>query len=166
MPRERPGARCARSRRRLPACVAASSWKLRWRHVDFAGQAIRVRASFAGGALTTPKSGKVRSVPIALEVAGALAALGRRERWTGDDVLVFVGATGLPRRLGAAPSLHRDAAQSGLWPLRFHDLRHTFGTRMIAKADIRRVHAWIGHGILASIGSVGDAYDTMAESFG
>lgn len=29
--------------------------------------------------------------------------------------------------------------------LRFHDLRHTFGTRMIDKADIRRVQEWMGH---------------------
>ncbi len=28
---------------------------------------------------------------------------------------------------------------------RFHDLRHTFGTRMIGKADIRRVQEWMGH---------------------
>ncbi len=43
------------------------------------------------------------------------------------------------------------AATSARWsapacaPLRFHDLRHTFGTRMIAKADIRRVQEWMGH---------------------
>jgi integrase len=35
--------------------------------------------------------------------------------------------------------------RAGLRPLRFHDLRHTFGTRMIAKADIRRVQEWMGH---------------------
>lgn len=64
---------------------------LRWRDVDFAGQAIRVRSSYAGGRLTTPKSGKVRSVPMAPDVAAALAALGRRECWTGDDDLVLVG---------------------------------------------------------------------------
>lgn len=29
--------------------------------------------------------------------------------------------------------------------LRFHDVRHPFGTRMIAKADIRRVQEWMGH---------------------
>ncbi len=29
--------------------------------------------------------------------------------------------------------------------LRFHDLRHTFGTRMIGKADNRRVQEWMGH---------------------
>jgi len=67
---------------------------LRWRDVNFAGQAIRVRASFAGGRVTSPKSGKVRSVPMAPDVAAALAALGQRERWTGDEDLVFVGTVG------------------------------------------------------------------------
>jgi integrase len=119
---------------------------LRWRDVDFAGSAIRVRASFAGGALTTPKSGKVRSVPMAPEVASALAKLADRERSTGDDDLVFIGMFGsyldgsaLRRRFDAAVN----AAE--IRPLRFHDLRHTFGTRMIAKADIRRVQEWMGH---------------------
>jgi integrase len=42
---------------------------LRWRDVDFAAEAIRVMASFAGDQLTTPKSGKVRSVPMAPDVA-------------------------------------------------------------------------------------------------
>jgi integrase len=32
-----------------------------------------------------------------------------------------------------------------LLALRWRDLRHTFGTRMIAKADIRRVQEWMGH---------------------
>ena len=35
--------------------------------------------------------------------------------------------------------------KAGLRPLRFHDLRHTFGTRVIGKADIRRVQEWMGH---------------------
>jgi integrase len=62
---------------------------LRWRDVDLVDSAIRVRSSFAGGALTTPKSGKVRSVPMAPEVASALAKLADRGRSTGDDDLVF-----------------------------------------------------------------------------
>jgi integrase len=119
---------------------------LRWRDVDFSGSVIRVRASYAEGHLTTPKSGKVRSVPMAPDVAAALAKLGQRELFTGDDELVFVGQTGsyldgsaLRRRYGAV------LKRAGLRPLRFHDLRHTFGTRMIAKADIRRVQEWMGH---------------------
>jgi integrase len=117
-----------------------------WRDVDFEDSVVRVRANFAGGQLTTPKSGKVRSVPMAPDVASALARLGARQNWTGDDDLVFAGEAGgfldgsaLRRRYKA--TLRR----AGLRALRFHDLRHTFGTRMIAKADIRRVQEWMGH---------------------
>ena len=42
---------------------------LRWRDVDFTEATIRVRASYASGALTTPKSGQVRGVPMAPDVA-------------------------------------------------------------------------------------------------
>lgn len=119
---------------------------LRWREVDFAGSVVRVRASYAAGALTTPKSGKVRAVPLAPDVASALARLGERTNWVGEDDLVFCGEAGsyldgsaLRRRYKAA------LAAAGLRQLRFHDLRHTFGTRMIAKADIRRVQEWMGH---------------------
>ena len=119
---------------------------LRWRDVDFAGSAVRVRASYYNGNLTTPKSGKVRAVPLAPDVVSALAGLDHREHFVADDDLVFAGATGsyldgsaLRRRYKAA------LAAAGLQSLRFHDLRHTFGTRMIAKADIRRVQEWMGH---------------------
>ncbi len=48
---------------------------LQWRDVDFAGEAIRVRHSYnIHGGLGTPKSGKVRSVPLVPDVAKALAA--------------------------------------------------------------------------------------------
>ena len=85
-------------------------------------------------------------MPLAPDVASALARLGRREHWVGEDDLVFAGEAGdhldgsaLRRRYKAA------LAAGSLRPLRFHDLRHTFGTRMIAKADIRRVQEWMGH---------------------
>jgi integrase len=119
---------------------------LRWRDVDFARSVLRVRASYGLGHVTAPKSGNVRSVPLALDVAEALARLGSREHFTGEDDLVFVGIVGghidsaaLRRRYKAA------LTRAGLRQLRFHDLRHTFGTRMIAKADIRRVQEWMGH---------------------
>ena len=67
---------------------------LRWRDVDFPGSAIRVRASYTNGHLTSPKSGKVRSVPMASQVAEALARLGQREFFTDDDDLVFAGIVG------------------------------------------------------------------------
>jgi integrase len=119
---------------------------LHWRDVDFAGQTLRVRASYSAGALTTPKSGKVRAVPLSPDVASALAALGRRGEFEDDDDLVFVGATGSYVDGSALRRRYKHALGSaGLRQLRFHDLRHTFGTRMIAKADIRRVQEWMGH---------------------
>ena len=43
---------------------------------------------------TTPKSGKVRSVPMVDDVAQTLARLSTRDRFTGPDDLVFPGVTG------------------------------------------------------------------------
>jgi integrase len=119
---------------------------LRWKDVDFGAHSIRVTQSYATGALTTPKSNKARTVPMAPEVAEALARLSARERWTSDGDLVFCGTLGgyqcgsaLRRRYARA------LKRAGLRHLRFHDLRHTFGTRVIAKADILRVKEWMGH---------------------
>lgn len=119
---------------------------LRWRDVDFGGSVLRVRASYAGERLTTPKSGKVRSVPLAPDVAQALAGLGQRKRYTSDDDLVFVGGRGMYLDGSALRRRYDKALERGnLRRLRFHDLRHTFGTRMIGQADIRRVQEWMGH---------------------
>jgi integrase len=119
---------------------------LRWRDVDFTGAVVRVRASFSSGQLTTPKSGKVRAVPLAPDVQTALAQLGRREHFVAEDDLVFAGETGGFLDGSALRRRYKHAqTAAGLRPLRFHDLRHTFGTRMIAEADIRRVQDWMGH---------------------
>jgi integrase len=119
---------------------------LRWRDVDFEASTIRVRASYAAGQLTTPKSGKVRSVPMAPDAAEALARLGQRDRFVSDDDFVFAAESGLPINGDALSSRYEKAlVAAGLRRLRFHDLRHTFGTRMIREADIRRVQEWMGH---------------------
>ena len=119
---------------------------LRWRDVDFAGHTIRVRANWAARQLTTPKSGKVRAVPMAPAVAQELAELGTRDRFTDEDDVVFASVVGGHLDPDALSSRYRTAlSRAKLRPLRFHDLRHTFGTRMIAKADVRRVQEWMGH---------------------
>jgi integrase len=119
---------------------------LRWRDVDFPGASIRVRASYSLGALSTPKSGRVRAVPLAPDVAATLARLVGRERWTSADDLVFPGELGGYLDGSALRRRYLEALRrAGLRELRFHDLRHTFGTRMIANADIVRVQEWMGH---------------------
>ena len=92
-----------------------------------------------------PKSGRVRSVPMVPDVAKVLAQLGQREHFTSGDELVFAGEVG-GYLDGSALRRRYDRAlkRAGLRPLRFHDLRHTFGTRMITRTDIRRVQEWMG----------------------
>jgi integrase len=119
---------------------------LRWRDIDFPGSAIRVRASYTNGHLISAKSGKVRSVPMAPRVAEVLARLGQREFFTDDDDIVFAGITGGYLDGSALSKRFRAALQRAcLRPLRFHDRRHTFGTRVIGVVDIRRVQEWMGH---------------------
>jgi integrase len=88
---------------------------------------------------------------MAPDVGSALARLAAREQWVGADDLVFPGIAGVYLD-GSALSRRYKAAlgRAKLRSLRFHDLRHTFGTRMIAKADIRRVQEWMGHADVAT----------------
>jgi integrase len=119
---------------------------LRWRDVDFELHAVHVRRSFTGGKEDTPKSGRERTVPMADEVARALAGLSRREHFVGEEDLIFYGVQGghlMPSRLR---ELYKRAIEkAGLRELRFHDLRHTFGTHAIRTADSREVMEWMGH---------------------
>ena len=85
---------------------------LRWRDIDLAGQAIRVRANYSFGQLVTPKSGRVRSVPMVLAVADALSTLREREQFINDADAVFVGPAG--RHIdGASPTLRRRGQARG-----------------------------------------------------
>jgi len=120
---------------------------LRWRDVDFQRAAIRVSGSYANGTLTSPKSGHGRVVPMVPHVAAELAKLSKREHSTGDDDLVFPGdlstyldGSALRRRFAAAQQ------RAGLRTIRFHDLRHTFGTLAVRGAEsIVELQAWMGH---------------------
>jgi integrase len=120
---------------------------LRWGEVDFAADTIRVVRSFTLGGESSPKSGRGRSVPMVGDVARALARLGQRERFTGDYDLVFAGVVGGHLDSNLVRSTYNDALErAGLRRLRFHDLRHTFGTRAVEKAEsILELKEWMGH---------------------
>ena len=120
---------------------------MRWRDVDFAAHVVRVRASYAHGVTTTPKSGKVRSVPLVDAAAEWLARLERARPSPDDGALVFSEHDGshlsderLRWRYGKA------LGRARLRHLRFHDLRHTYGTHMAAAGTpLRTLQGWMGH---------------------
>jgi integrase len=121
---------------------------LHWRDVDFAGRKIIVRRSLSGDTeLQSTKSRRVREVPLPDQAATALDRLSRRDEFTAPDDYVFANRLGwrldpsaLRRRF------ERARYASGLEPLRFHDLRHTYGSLLVAGGiDLASVKAAMGH---------------------
>lgn len=119
---------------------------LRWGEVDFENHAIRVFEGYTRNRRGSTKSRKARTVPMVQEVATLLVGLRERGHHVGRADLVFVNeegghidASALRRRYIAARE------KVGIRPLRFHDLRHTFGSLAINRASIVQVKAWMGH---------------------
>jgi integrase len=122
---------------------------LRWQDVDFKAGRVRVADSYSRGRLGSPKSrSALRSVPLAERVASALADHRARSPYSADDDLVFahpqsghhLDASKLRKRF------QRALERADLPRIRFHDLRHTFGTRMAAAgAPLRAIQEWMGH---------------------
>jgi len=121
---------------------------LRWRDVDFSGRKIIVRRSLSGDTeLRSTKSRRAREVPLPDQAAAALDRLTHRDEFTGSDDYVFANRFGRrldPSALRRRYERARNAA--GLEPLRFHDLRHTYGSVLVAGGiDLASVKAAMGH---------------------
>lgn len=128
---------------------------LRWRDIDWPAARIRVRQNYVRGEFGTPKSKRsTRSVPMADEVGAALERLHRSSRCQADDDLVFGHpATGGPLpKANVTRRFRRALEAAGLdSSRRFHDLRHTYGTRMAAAGvPMRTLQEWMGHRDLAT----------------
>jgi integrase len=122
---------------------------VRWRDVDWSAGLIRVRRSYSRGQYTTPKSRRSsRAVPMADRVAGELERQFKRSAYTHDDDLVFCHPhSGRPYDASKSRVRFKQALErAGLRPLRFHDLRHTYGTLMAAAGTpLRTLQGWMGH---------------------
>lgn len=125
---------------------------LRWRSVDFAGSLLHVERGFTDeGGEDLPKSYRVRSVPLMPQVALALTQLRTREFFIDDDELVFVNSIGHVLNYDQLSRRYRAAQlRAGLRPLRFHDLRHSFGTMAVRQFPITDVQTWMGHADIAT----------------
>jgi len=119
---------------------------LRWDDADWMLRLVHVRRSYTRGSESEPKSGRVRSVPLVDQAARALDRLSRRERWTDEDDLVFVNPVGGHIEDSAMRRRFYDALdRAGLEQIRFHDLRHTFGTIAVQAFPLTDVKAYMGH---------------------
>lgn len=123
---------------------------LRWRDIDWVAGVVRVRRSYTRGAFGAPKSRRSsRAVPMADRLATELERHYQRSHYQADENLVFCHPnTGQPYDASRARKRFKDARdRAGLRPeVRFHDLRHTFGTGMAAAgAPLRAIQEWMGH---------------------
>jgi integrase len=125
---------------------------LRWRDIDWAGSALTISRAMSLGIEGTTKSGHLRRVPMADQATAALDRLSQRDDFTSPDDFVFCNALGRPLDGSALRRRYkraRDAA--GLRALRWHDLRHTFGSLLIAGGvDIVSVKDAMGHSQLTT----------------
>ena len=125
---------------------------LRWRSVDFGDSLVHVERGFTDeGGEDLPKSYRVRSVPLMPQVAHALQKLRARDYFTADDDLVFASPVGGVLGYDALYRRYRAAQRhAGIRPLRFHDLRHSFGTMAVRVFPITDVQTWMGHADIAT----------------
>ena len=104
------------------------------------------RSGANDAAVKAPKSGKVRSVPMTPAVATALATLSVREHFTDDTDIVFGTITGvIENDEQIRRRYHRALRAAGLPRVRFHDLRHVFGSTAVKAFVLSDVQAMLGH---------------------
>jgi integrase len=123
---------------------------LRWRDVDWGAARVRVRQNYVLGEFGTPKSKRsTRSVPLADIVARQLRSLYEASGSPASSTLVFADPIeGGPLEKSAILRRYRRALKASRIDTkhRFHDLRHTFGTRMAAAGvPMRTLQEWMGH---------------------
>jgi integrase len=118
---------------------------LRWS--DVGDDVLTISRALSAGVESGTKGGKARHVPLVPQAAGSLERLRERRDFTAPEELVFCNWLGRPldesalrRRFMAA----RDAA--GLRPLRFHDLRHTYGSLLASGGvPVTDIQSAMGH---------------------
>jgi integrase len=122
---------------------------LHWQDVDFAARRVRVVSTYVRGEFGDPKSkGSSRSVPMAERVADSLAEHRKRSSYSHETDLVFCHPeTGRPLDRSKLIRRFKEAlVRAEVHAITFHELRHTFGTRMAAAGTpLRTLQHWMGH---------------------
>lgn len=122
---------------------------LRWIDIDWQAGRIRVRRSYTRQRYGTPKGRRSsRSVPMTDRVGGALERHYKLSVFHDDEDLVFCHPlTGHALDASRLRRRYKKALQAAaLRPIRFHDLRHTFGTHCAAAGvPMRTLQEWMGH---------------------
>jgi len=107
---------------------------LQWNQIDFKARSIRIEKT---------KNGRIRHIPINDDLFKQILKL-RNEN--GQSPYVFLNPETKRPFLDMKTPFKRACRISGIEGLRFHDLRHTFATRLVEKGiHIRNIRDLLGH---------------------
>lgn len=113
---------------------------LQWGDVDLERQVMCVSRGKVLGRITAPKNFRSRTVPLTRASSEALAALPRSSEWIFGHVTTY---------WQALSALVNFSGRAGLGRVGWHDLRHTFASRLVAAgAPIKAVQDLMGHASL------------------
>jgi integrase len=119
------------------------------------------RSAGGGWELAQPKSARSRrTIPLPAIARDALdrqrvrqdaARAASGSAWQDRDCLIFTDAVGRPPRPeGVSATFGRDREAAGVPPVRFHDLRHSAATMMLAEGvPLAVISEWLGHAGIA-----------------
>jgi integrase len=126
---------------------------LEWGDIDWTGNFVEVRRSNWKGIIGTPKSGKTRRVDMSDRLKAVLEE--HKKRMSAEalkagremSALVFTSAEGTPYDgVNVRQSFERALRKAGLRKVRFHDLRHSYASWLIAnKESLAYVRDQLGH---------------------
>jgi integrase len=123
---------------------------LHWRDVDFQNEVIRVRTALSRKRRDVPPKTEraVRDVVLMPALAEALRKHRHESKFNRPDDYVFTTRMGTPEHAAnvGLRALKPALAEAGLRDIRWHDLRHTFASLLIAGgANITFVSRQLGH---------------------
>jgi integrase len=128
---------------------------LRWADIDWSGRKLTIARTHVANVDEddVPKSNRLRTIPLADQAAMVLDRISKREKNTRNGDLIFctekgshLDASWLRRKYAKARDLVIAASEDELPIARFHDLRHTFGTRLAgAGVPLSDVQSLMGH---------------------
>ena len=114
---------------------------LSWGDIDFEGNTITVQHSWVRREMTSPKSHRIRCIPLGGELRALLFAVRRKKGF------VFPGVDDKPWSTdGAARELKRLCERTGVRKIGWHVLRHTFASHIAMRGvPMRSLQQLMGH---------------------
>jgi integrase len=114
---------------------------LTWDDIDLEKGELTVRQAFAKGVLGSPKSNKIRRIPMTTAVYETLYGMKMKKGY------IFPQANGKPLSHGSCDHhIHRICRMAGLRKIGWHCLRHTFASQLAQRgANLVAIQGLLGH---------------------